>query len=688
VPPTFETSLPPPAARRHLPLAAHVTALGLPFANGPPPPDVVAAAWTGLLARVEAVFAKVSRLGLSVFGRGFASAAYGVPKLLYHAEFLGHPPPAVATRLQQITAKLVDRGLAPAATTKLFPGLHHELLFGRPASGGFGAMPWELHISARHARWAARLLTSPSSPSSPAGAAAVPLPLVPPLAVAPPPPSHSPPWVAIACELLHGLPPAGLLYWPISAPIPGSLAALPPPLLRLRAALASLPAPTDVAVAPLVPGPWCLSLPLWGNPLLLSPAYPAGIDSPFTDFLAAGVHCLRSLLAVEAAARAAPTQQAYAATVLPTLLRSSYAFSQRYVVLERIALLLAALPPAWVAAARAAAGLGLLPSPKAVMATILLPRLGWRLGAARPIPLANLTVRAATALLAAPAAAHRAATRLAPFAAAAAGALSPAAAPLPELLSTLERLWRLPWENGRKEAFWRLVYDALPTAARMHRDAPCLCGSSGPRPDRHHHFWACPVACAVVAAIHAALTAASPALPPPPPLLPSAIWLARTPPGIHAGPWGVVCLAAVEAMDRGRRSLASEMIRRHQAAAAPAPPAGPHYTQLTLDSFLQQPGPQPGVGAASTGDGTQDPPPPPLQPAALAPPAAPAAALPPPTPVEAATRLALQSFWSLLSDFDVLGCAPASWAASLGPAHPFFFTDDGRIRLRPPPLPP
>ena len=246
----------------------------------------------------------------------------------------------------------------------------------------------------------------------------------------------------------------------------------------------------------------------------------------------------------------------------------------------------------------------------------------------------------------------------------------------------MARLWRLPWENGRKEVFWRLVYDALPTAARMHRDGPCLCGASGPRPDRHHHFWACPVACAVVATVHAALTAAAPADAPPPPLVPADIWLARPPPGVRAGAWGVVCLAAVEAMDRGRRSLAAEVLRRR--GAPPAQPAGPRFTQLTLDGFLHQPASRPAAGAASSGGGTQDPPPPPLEPAAPGP----AAPQPAATPLEAARRAALQSFWSLLADFEALGCAPASWVDSLGPAHPFFFSTGGRVRLRPPPVPP
>ena len=40
----------------------------------------MAAAWTGLLARVKEMYAKISTLGLSVFGRVFPSVAYSVPK--------------------------------------------------------------------------------------------------------------------------------------------------------------------------------------------------------------------------------------------------------------------------------------------------------------------------------------------------------------------------------------------------------------------------------------------------------------------------------------------------------------------------------------------------------------------------------------------------------------------------------
>ena len=202
IPPGVDAALPPPAARRGMPLVDTATAMGIPFSNGEPPADVLSAAWADRLAGVEAAFTRVSRLGLSLFGRGFASAAYGVSRLLYFAEFLGHPPPAVASRLTTITARLVDRARSPASTGRSFAGLHHSCLFGRPADGGFGVLPWPQHISARHACWAARLIAAPLCPTA------------------------CPPWVAIARLLLRDLPPAGLLCW-----LPGRAApaALPPP---------------------------------------------------------------------------------------------------------------------------------------------------------------------------------------------------------------------------------------------------------------------------------------------------------------------------------------------------------------------------------------------------------------------------------------------------------------------------
>jgi hypothetical protein len=246
--------------------------------------------------------------------------------------------------------------------------------------------------------------------------------------------------------------------------------------------------------------------------------------------------------------------------------------------------------------------------------------------------------------------------------------------PLAELLAALSRLWRLPWENGRKEAFWRLVYNALPTAERLHRDQPCHCGAAEQRPGRQHHFWACPVARSVVGQIEAARAVAAAPAPPPAPIGQEHLWLARPPSGMHDGVWGVVCLAAVEAMAHGMRRLAGMLLRwreRQQQQLQPPPQQPqPRYVQLTLDAFLRLEG-----GAAGA------PPPPPL-----GPPSAPHRSSPDPADpaefVPVASRCACKFFWTLLSDFVALGCAPASWLDGLSPSHPFFRVVDGRLQLR------
>ena len=242
---------------------------------------------------------------------------------------------------------------------------------------------------------------------------------------------------------------------------------------------------------------------------------------------------------------------------------------------------------------------------------------------------------------------------------------APGLAPTAELQATMQRLWALPWENGRKDAFWRLVYDALPTAARLHRDRPCLCGGSAARPDRQHHFWDCTVARAVVADIEAACGAA--AAPAPAPLTRANLWLARPAPGLHAGVWGVVSLAAVEAMDRGRRSLTAAHLRGQDAALSPSP-SQPRYSQLSLHAFLRP----------ADADGPQPPPPPP--------PASQWVDAPPADPVVAAVRVARLAFWSLLADFEALDCAPAAWLSSVPPSHPLLSPQGGRLCVRPIPL--
>ena len=169
----------------------------------------------------------------------------------------------------------------------------------------------------------------------------------------------------------------------------------------------------------------------------------------------------------------------------------------------------------------------------------------------------------------------------------------------------LRRLWRLPWQNKHKETFWRLALNGLPVAARMPNSGqPCGCGSSEPLPGRLHHFWRCPVAVAVVRCLTAQLNGQT--------LSTSSIWLAKPPPGLHAGAWAVVCLAAFSAMDSGRRSL------------------------FKLRS-------SPATASASC------------------------------DMVAAASQHAVARFWTLLQDFCSLGCAPVSWQSEVQPPHPFLY---------------
>lgn len=555
------------------------TCLGLTFDSAAVP----SADWPALLEGVKGCYARLARLPkLSVFGRGFASAAYGVSKMLYHAEFAGCPPPAVVSELDSTTAKVVERRLAPGDTTRRFAGLAGWVLPGRPAHGGFGTLPWHQHIISRHAKWGLQLVLGPADV----------------------------PWIAVARALLQqcagaatAMHPLGLLYWPAAQPLPGMVAMLPPPLRRLHAGLFGLPPVRDIAEAPIALGHWCWAAPLWGNPFFRSePLYPDGIDLDFLDFADAGVSTLGDLLHAQQAVVASASPGAYS-LVWAACLGRHYAFVSRHATVARIAQLVDALPSAWVGAAAAAAAAiaaGHIQPPQLRDALdIMLPRLGWE-WRGRPLPAAQYTVRVGTDLQFMSTEGRRRQQYLAPFAALAVG--SPAG-PVDELLALLKRLWHVRWENQRKEPFWRLVYNAFPTAARLHRNEPCLCGGAGV-PDRCHHFWACPVAQAVLGAISAAASSQQPL---PAPLSKASIWLARPPPTVYRDVWEVVCLAAVAAMDHGRR-------RMYALSSGPPPPTPLHV---------------------SSG------------------------------------RSAVARFWELLVDFVSLGCAPASWQAHCPPGHPF-----------------
>ena len=107
------------------------------------------------------------------------------------------------------------------------------------------------------------------------------------------------------------------------------------------------------------------------------------------------------------------------------------------------------------------------------------------------------------------------------------------------------------------------------------------------------------------------------------------VWLLRPPAGVHAGVWGVVCAAALDAMAHGRRALWAVS----RGVKAPDP------RQTLITDYL------PVVRAAGV--------------------------LPPLTGVQRAERSATAWLWTQLQDFVELRGVPAQWGDEVLTAHPF-----------------
>lgn len=186
-----------------IPVKDRVESMGVVFTNGEEGASLeqqaeAAAEWDVILGRVSGCFTRLAKIPLSVFGRGFAASSYGISQALYQAEF-GGLPSRVADQLWTMAKRLVDRGLAPrlpaaqgvddsddedaddarprrrrAPERAALPGLKSEWLPGPPSSGGFGLLPFQQHVTARHALAGLRLLRllaprPPALPGDPEG---------------------------------------------------------------------------------------------------------------------------------------------------------------------------------------------------------------------------------------------------------------------------------------------------------------------------------------------------------------------------------------------------------------------------------------------------------------------------------------------------------------------------------------
>lgn len=467
-----------------------------------------------------------------------------------------------------------------------------------------------------------------------------------------------------------------------------------------------LSAPT-VGGALVSPGSWCADAPLWGN--LFAPAPPAApggvagprglqtlprgrLRSPSGRWAPNGGGLVRSaLLTVGDAVRAKRTIQGLAS-------RPGYPYRGPWAdadsELADLEDVLSALPVGWRAAATAATPPAPGPlaaflesdglSPAAFSRPVsarelqvecgLVSGLGWRLGGTS-VRVSALSVRQATALQLRPLADLRARYQrdfvdaVAPVVVR--GDPTKVEACCKAVVTAQRQLWKLRWDNYFKEVYWRLVLNGLATAERMHmHDCDCVCGQvQGGQPDRRHHFWECAVAQAVVAQLQQQLAGWCPGALQPHHVLcmlcPEAVGAPGARP-LHKGVWRVVCLAAINAMDLGRRAAnLAGMQQRQQAALEAAQQQLPRVPEdqllitdllepeaLSLEQQQHQAQVQQRRQAEAQLDQQQR-----QQQAAAK--------------LEEVKQQAVARFWELLQDFVVLRAAPRAWLPQLAPDHPF-----------------
>jgi hypothetical protein len=519
---------------------ATARSLGVTFADGSQP----AAAWDSFSAGACGRLGRLAGAGLSAFGRAFGASAYASSTFLTAAQHHGLSPAAL--QLQRHAAALVDRGLAPRSHQRVrTTGVPGRLLVGHPTTGGFGLLPLVQHVCARWAVAACRLICV-------AHAAA---------------PRRPPPfWVPMAAAVLAAAPgrPAPLSLFGARLPAVGPAgagagalptlaadplrAALPACLTRLACGLASLPPPVDIGSSPLVPGAWCFNCPLWGNPLLLHHGLPLE-HSPAAAILLRG---LPSPPATVAELLTAPTDWLLWLHPRDPAAAPRLSQSATHRILDAVTAadeLRRVIPAAWADAVIAVRRRLEPPPPsREEVAALLVGRLGWRVpGLREPVPLRALTVRLATQLQLGPLQSERAGLHARYLAEALDSEASPAQ--LAAFAATLARVWRLRWYNSHKETLWRLALDGVGQLGSCHvrvAPPPCPCGRPVGAGPRLHAFWECSAAEAVRSALSAVLGA---------PLSRAQLWLLHCPAGLEQSVWDVVALAALSALEVGRRRL-------------------------------------------------------------------------------------------------------------------------------------
>ena len=644
--------------------------------------------WPAKLAQVNTLHHKVARMrSLSQFGLSLTSNGYSTSKATYHAEFGGLPSAADLGILASDVARLVD-GRWPRADRPAprLTGISQRMQVGHPSTGGFGVLPFQQHIQARWARWAVILACSSTQPdlqnkwwvyllrlllqryTSRGKLVGDPIMLwcqcgLPPaqqawLLTAPRPRDSSVVTRFITgmrvlpkvqCRLSH-LPDLG----PWCAGMP----------LWDNCLLESLCRPTSV---PLATYHGRIITIFHGRVQTIGDAvrFQCYVD----DAPANAAHCVTGTLA---------KTQAFIDAHLGGFDHGELMGARSYIS-QYMQELLSALPQAWVAAAREYEA-GMWPmqldsaSQRAARATaqqpltdqarqLLMDSLVWpdpdyvevhgpvdpdapaghaavqppHAASQHPPPLptgtisaTKLTVKQGTLLQLDDIRAVRRARHIEFVQLAVPG--GDAAANYQRLRQLFQEVWQLKWENRFKSALWQLAVDGIrhphngPMQGRDTAPAPrrtYTCGCGGGACSRLHHFWQCPVAQAVVNEMRLAL-------PGQPQLTREHVWLAVPPPlapgsEVHMQVWLVACLAALTAIESGRKYMAQQLFAARARAAVGT---------RDIRDFM------PGVD----------------------------------TPAQRVARAARRQFWANVTNFaskGVHGGGMERWAAAIPPDHPF-----------------
>jgi exonuclease III len=542
----------------------HATSLGVLFERGDGGKQCLAnvgvspicGAWSPKEAQLEAQLgrleATMARLGaqrsLSIFGRGIGSGAYGVSQILYTLEFRGLPPRSVVERLTKaVSIACADRPFA-LGDGRPFWAVSGSLLQGRLADGGAGALAWLEHVRARHAMWAVRAVQA----------------------------REGRPWVGLFhLLLLHlrhapGLHPLGLFD------LTGATAG-PEMAPATAGTLTSLKRVGEIAWAQprqMIPE---LVTRLLGGARALGPVcmlrHPAREGVP-----AAADDRPQHLIADELT-----TELGWRVTALKGDGTTNIHLVKPVVAAKATCPCLPPQPPRGQDKPRRAASSGCQAISVAAGTRIQLHRAQmlnpladhgrWQRWA-QFVEVVDGRFMDGERLVGQPRGERPLVTD-----AARAVAARRRVAPLFRLVSGLHTT------NKVREMFFRLVYNGFKTAARLHVDRGCPCGSQY-IPGRPHTFWDCPVAYAVRDEVMHSLPAGCV-------LERHHVWLLDPPhKSIHPQLWALISLAALAAMEKGRRTLAHLTLeaaaKAREAVAAEddivSPPRSPFHEGVVPDS--------------------------------------------------------------------------------------------------------